>query len=276
MNAPIDISGFLIRSAAQCFEIEDGSILSSRRRSRKVAEARMGAMAVISEVFPTLPFWLIGKWFGRDRVTVYHARSRTRDLREIDPDFRSKCDELKLKIQPDLIMNSEIEKYRHMVDKYCQGNGIDIGSGGTPICPRAIQIEMSLKQSMHYRSGVGYASPIQWHDDNAAIDLPFKDRTLDYVASSHLLEDFLDWWPVLREWVRVLKPGGHLIIGVPDKARWAKAVANGQIPNFAHRHESFPGELSTYAPRLGLVVIEDRLTENPPGDYNILFVGRKK
>lgn len=169
---------------------------------------------------------------------------------------------------------SETAKYRKLVVKYCKGNGADVGSGGDPVVPSAIQVELPLDEYSKYRSGDIHGSPIQWHGDGTS--LPFKDRTLDYLFSSHLLEDFLNWKPVLQEWVRVLKKGGHLIIMVPDKERWNYAVQHLKQPvNCSHKHEATVGELSSYAKWLGLQVLEDRLTECHPHDYNILFVAKR-
>jgi SAM-dependent methyltransferase len=170
---------------------------------------------------------------------------------------------------------TEIAKVRHLCAHYCTGNGIDIGTGGDPIVPHAIQVELSLPTYLYYNSNQPPRSPIQWHGDDAALNLPFKDSVLDWVASSHLIEDYLDWTPCLREWTRVLRPGGRLIINLPDKVRWQAALDRGQPPNCAHKHESHPGELSSYAPMFNWRVIEDRLTNVTPEDYNILFVAEK-
>ena len=50
-------------------------------------------------------------------------------------------------------------------------------------------------------------------------DLPFKDNTLDYVLSSHVIEHFFDPVKALREWHRVVKPGGYIFIIAPHKDR---------------------------------------------------------
>src|SRR5690349_20612939 len=50
-----------------------------------------------------------------------------------------------------------------------------------------------------------------------ADDLPFYDNSLDYVASSHVLEHLANPIAALREWYRVIKPGGHVYMVVPDR-----------------------------------------------------------
>ncbi len=95
--------------------------------------------------------------------------------------------------------------------------------------------------------------------------------------SSHLLEDFADWWPALTEWARVLESGGHLVILIPDRERWAAALARGQPPNLAHKHEGHVGELSTYCEKLGLEpIIDNYAVPDDPNEYTLIFVARKK
>jgi len=168
---------------------------------------------------------------------------------------------------------TESEKYVSVVEKYLEGNGVDVGCGAKPVVPWAIAMDLPPRDYGEYHSGMDPARAIQFGGD--ARDLPFRNQVLDFVFSSHLIEDFLDWRPLLFEWVRVLKRGGYLVILVPDKTLWAEAIAKGQPPNCAHKHESRVGELSEWASTLGIHVIEDRLTNLFPGDYTILFVGQK-
>ena len=169
---------------------------------------------------------------------------------------------------------TETAKYRHLTTQYCIGNGVDIGCGGSPVVPSAIAFDLPADIYAKYHSGLTPDRDIQWGGD--AHSMPFKDAVCDYVYSSHLIEDFFDWDPLLREWARVIKPGGFLVILLPDKTLWNDAIRRGQPPNCAHRHESFVGELSQYIGRLGgFTVIEDRLTNCFTGDYTILFAARK-
>lgn len=168
----------------------------------------------------------------------------------------------------------ETEKYRHIVLPYIIGNVLDLGSGGCPVVPRAIQVELPEEEFAKYTSGSKPMVEPQWRGN--AFDLPFKDGTVDVVYSSHLLEDVSNWGPVLDEWIRVLKPGGKLIVMLPDRKRWLEALARGQPPNCAHKKESEPGELTRWCKPRGVIAITDGLTNLSPEDYNILFVGMKR
>lgn len=177
---------------------------------------------------------------------------------------------------------SEMTKYRHLILKYCQAESenfhipitvLDIASQGDPVCPWAWSLDLPEKEFLKYNAGNPPPHPIQLRGD--ARRLPISDNSVDTVVSSHLLEDFNDWEPLLKEWTRVVKPGGHLVILIPDRERFRAAVAAGQPDNLNHQHEGRVGELSTYAEALGLEVIEDRFTDLHPGDYTILFVGKR-
>jgi len=48
-------------------------------------------------------------------------------------------------------------------------------------------------------------------------NLPFADNALDLIFSQGVLEHFIDPMPVFTEQVRTLRPGGYLIVNVPQK-----------------------------------------------------------
>lgn len=170
---------------------------------------------------------------------------------------------------------SETSKYRHLVAQYCVGNGIDVGSSGDPVVPTAIQIDLPLGEA--YSPDLGGQHPVQLRGDGTKLHW-FRDMVFDYVFSSHLLEDFVNWEPVVREWSRVLKRGGHLIILMPDKERWQAALGRGQPPNLAHKHEGRPGELSALIAKIGGydVILDGYCTPDDPTDYGLVFVARKR
>jgi SAM-dependent methyltransferase len=177
----------------------------------------------------------------------------------------------------DSFARSESSKYLALTLPYLVGNGVDIGSGGWPVVPWAIQVELPAEEFKHYTNGRPIPSHVEWLGDIA--NLPFKDGVLDWVYSSHLIEDFSrdETWPKLfREWTRCLKPLGYMVIIVPDCALWAAAIERGQPPNCSHHApEPSVGDISKVAKESGLEVIEDRLTQIDWKDYSILGVLRK-
>jgi predicted SAM-dependent methyltransferase len=128
---------------------------------------------------------------------------------------------------------SETSKCRARLATYCIGYGIDLGFGGDPITPFAIR--MDLPQPYAYTGDYsvqlgGRAEDLVW----------FRDNVLDFLYSSHLLEDYVDTDAVLKEWLRVLKPGGRIIIFCPDEQVYRRhCAATGQAYNTHHVHDSF-------------------------------------
>lgn len=174
-----------------------------------------------------------------------------------------------------MAMGSEVEKYRYAAAPYCIGAGVDIASQGVTVVPWAISFDLPEKEFLHYSNGAPPKGPI--HLRGHADSLPFETASLDFVFSSHLLEDYLDWLPVLTEWNRVVRIGGHIVILIPDKELWNAAIAAGQPPNNSHRHEGRVGELSeVFRQYFGhFEILKDELTSVIPEDYNIIFVAKR-
>lgn len=87
-------------------------------------------------------------------------------------------------------------------EKYCQGRGLDIGFGGDPIIPDC--------QGFDFEHG------------NAQYIKKIKDNSFDFVYSSHTLEHMSDPAIALKNWWRVLKPCGYLILYIPDRDLYEK------------------------------------------------------
>ena len=120
---------------------------------------------------------------------------------------------------------SETARYRKSLEKFCTGYGIDIGFGGDPISAAAIRMDLPTPYTR-----VGQAS-VQLGGDCRDL-FWLRDGVLDYVYSSHVLEDFpaAETSSILREWTRVLRPGGRLILLLPDQQRYLKYCRRtGQI-----------------------------------------------
>ena len=130
---------------------------------------------------------------------------------------------------------SESSNCRERLKKFCTGDGLDIGFGGDPIVPGAIAVDLDIPYA---KMG---DSPQNLHGDARNLYW-FKDGVLDYVYSSHLLEDFPEGetGPVLMEWLRVIKPGGFLILYCPDEQKYRDHCRlTGQGYNKAHKVSNF-------------------------------------
>jgi len=128
---------------------------------------------------------------------------------------------------------SETSRCRRRLTPFCKGYGVDLGFGGDAIAAHAIRVDMPVPYT-HLGE-----QPVQLGGD--AVNLYwFRDEVLDFVYSSHLLEDFEDTKAVLREWLRVLKPGGRLILFCPDEQAYqAHCDRTGQPHNEGHKHADF-------------------------------------
>jgi predicted SAM-dependent methyltransferase len=70
----------------------------------------------------------------------------------------------------------------------------------------------------------------------------FKNDVLDFIFSSHLIEDFSydDQVRILKEWLRVLKPGGRIILYQPDERVYrAHCATTGQGYNHNHKEADY-------------------------------------
>jgi len=87
-------------------------------------------------------------------------------------------------------------------EKYCRGKGLDIGYGG----------DLLAKNCMGWDIEHG----------NAQLLRGLKDSKFDFVYSSHALEHMLNPGTALKNWWRVLKPGGYLILYIPHRDLYEK------------------------------------------------------
>lgn len=98
--------------------------------------------------------------------------------------------------------------------------------------------------------------------------LPFKDDTFDVVVCNHVLEDFINPIPIMRELVRVCKKRGRIEIRVPFHARL-------YINNLYHKRAFTIGTLRgftkpTYGVDEGVTVLSHRYTNPATGGFGRL------
>lgn len=82
-------------------------------------------------------------------------------------------------------------------------------------------------------------------DGNNIYPLSLGDGVADEVRASHVLEHFPhgEVETVVKDWARVLKPGGRLKIAVPDFDWIIKAYSNGHRGDYRLKHYLFGGQV---------------------------------
>jgi SAM-dependent methyltransferase len=96
---------------------------------------------------------------------------------------------------------------------YFQGSGIDIGSGDDPLT--------KYKQQFPLLTAVK-----EWdlQDGDAQFMAGVEDNTFDFVHSSHCLEHTHDPYEAFENWLRITKPGGHIITTIPDEDIYEQGI----------------------------------------------------
>lgn len=103
-----------------------------------------------------------------------------------------------------------------MVKKYIKpGLIVELGVGAKKTVPEAIGVdEVAKGEKIYLLSNAVSVADIQ---ADVTEKLPFDDSSVDTVIARHILEHCVPTIKVLRDWKRILKIGGRLIIAVPDE-----------------------------------------------------------
>lgn len=94
---------------------------------------------------------------------------------------------------------------KEFFDKYLSGKVIDIGAGKDLVTP--------------------YAERFDLEDGDANVITQFRPKnSYDAVHSSHCLEHMHNPLSALKEWWEIIKPGGHLVVVVPDEDLYEQGI----------------------------------------------------
>jgi SAM-dependent methyltransferase len=103
----------------------------------------------------------------------------------------------------------------NFIARYFVGSGIDIGCGNDPIGLYHTLFPLMTECQPW--------DQIHGHGD-AQVMAGVPDNTYDWVASAHCLEHVHDPAVALTHWLRICKPGGHLILTFPDEDLYEQGV----------------------------------------------------
>lgn len=144
-----------------------------------------------------------------------------------------------------------------MVREYIIGDKIlDLGCGGKKTVENAIGVDMvATDETIETLSGNQKSQADIVAD--VSQKLPIEDGTIDTIIARHILEHMLDPLEVLENWKQLLKPGGRLILALPDER------LRPTIPlNIEHKHAYTPTFTKRLLEATGFKVIEGKDTKN--------------
>lgn len=145
------------------------------------------------------------------------------------------------------------------------GKVLDLGCGGKKIDPRVIGVDIRRDGQM----GVGANSdqPSRPDIEGDATNIPVSDSSIDGILAKHLFEHILDPIQALREWKRVLKNNGTLVIICPDY-RYCEAISVDP----SHVHAYTPDSICSLLEVCGFGVVR---TENVLPGYVTCVTAKK-
>ena len=123
----------------------------------------------------------------------------------------------------DMDHGREAPKIRWEIVQYTRGRGLDLGAGDAKAFPHFTSVD----NGDHARFGFRQTQDIRV-DTCEVLDL-FADLSMDFIFSSHLLEHIDDYAAALKEWWRVIKPGGHLVLYLPHRDLYPNVKDDGEI-----------------------------------------------
>jgi len=164
---------------------------------------------------------------------------------------------------PQTSQGNEVRKCRHRVISFCRGIGIDLGCGEEKICPQVIGIDQSGdKADIHLDLSANDALAI------------FSDCHFDYVFSSHCLEDFTATEQILREWWRVIRPGGYLILYGPDPDFYPRIGTEGCNP--CHKKDLYSWDVWSIIRHFGNAKLISESRHSESNEYSWQLIVQKK
>lgn len=130
--------------------------------------------------------------------------------------------------------------------KYCVGNGLDVGYGGDRLSENCTGWDAEHGDA-HYLNSI-------------------QNCTYDFIYSSHTLEHMIQPEVALKNWWRVVKPGGYLILYVPHRDLYEKKKTLPSRWNPDHKHYFLP-DMDEPPCTLGLIPLLGKSI----ADYTLIY-----
>jgi tetratricopeptide (TPR) repeat protein len=126
---------------------------------------------------------------------------------------------------------------RRFATRWLTGCGIDIGCGKDSLGELAPFFPLM-------------ASVIPWDlpDGDAMLMAGVADASFDFVHSSHCLEHLADPVVALRNWIRICRPGGHIVVTIPDEDLYEQGIWPSAF-NADHKWTFTIAKTASWSPR---------------------------
>lgn len=120
---------------------------------------------------------------------------------------------------------NEAAKCRWELVPYTRGRGLDLGCGPYKAFPHFIGVDNCNHEQFGWS-----IKPDLYVETCERLDI-IASQSVPFVFSSHLLEHLEEPGRALKEWVRVIRPKGFLILYVPDEDEYPKVGEYGANPD---------------------------------------------
>lgn len=138
---------------------------------------------------------------------------------------------------------------------------LDLGCGNLKTVPNAIGVDIIPKNDIIEQIGGDAYSQADVTADVSA-PLPFEDGSIDIIIARHILEHVIDPITTYRNWLKVLKRNGKIIISLPNEYLIKSIPMNPE-----HVHAWTPEFMKVFIETIGGV----KIVEMWDGENNISF-----
>jgi len=166
---------------------------------------------------------------------------------------------------------NESGKIRWELVKWTRGRGLDVGCGPNKAFPHMIGVDNGADIQLFGHQ----FKPDVWIDDAADLRL-FGTESMDFVFSSHVLEHipFDNVVKCLKEWLRVIKLNGYLVLYLPDETLYPKVGEHGANPD--HKWNVSYKLIVELMEKAGCWDLVDWQRRDQNDEYSLFFVFQKK
>ncbi len=162
---------------------------------------------------------------------------------------------------------NESAKVMWELPQYTRGRGLDIGCGPSKAFPHMIGVDNYTDTQLF---GIQMKPDVV--SDCTKLEV-FGSASMDFVYSSHLLEhvEFEKVAATLREWARLVKQGGYLILYLPDEAAYPQCGEEGANPDHKWNvnYQKVVDAMDSVPRNWDLIRYEQRHQER---EYSLFFV----